>query len=806
MSQGIKIPGESESGGVKDWQVNTYYAVGREVTIDGDSDGFEEFYKVPAGQAHVSSVFADDLAAGKWVEVSSPASGPPAAHASSHQDLGSDEIATATPAANAIPKADAAGDLDAWISTATALIKGIASFNASNLPVTAGDVNTAQDILTTSSPTFANLNLSTGGALRTGLVAGNTLLLQAYDVNGTAFTTFATLTANDTPSMDLATGVTIASNYIYRAGGTDIPVTDGGTGLSTFGGVNTLLFTTAADNISSITTANNGCLITSSGGVPSISSTLPSAVVSNIDHNSLSNYDIAQHRIINDSGTLTTELFSASKILSLVAAAVANADKKDAVKTVATKNIKLSGLQTINGYLTVAGDRVGCVSQTAEAENGIYVAAAGAWTRSTDMDSDDEITNGSEFTVGNTSSTKNGFTYICTTPDPITIGVTATSWTEIKRVEFGTAAGTATEGNDARVPTQDENDAFTGSYGGPSALNVYVTETDIGVGVQGYSASLASLAGLTFVSTSFVKMTAAGTFGLDTSTYLTGNQSITLSGDVSGTGTTAITTAIGSDKITEAMLKCVDSAVDEDILTYESTTGDFEWHSATEVKSSMSLNLVENTALSTWIGTANITTLGTITTGVWNAGAGTFAGNILLPDPGTSANSYSITLTADNSGTPQSGSIQVMYGADPYLRISAPNDSGVATAILDLKDTRVVIGAGTAGVDYEIYFNGETNQGILTYMEDEDRLDFDGAMNVAGALTVGGNVAYYATGTDVTVADGGTGRSTATAYGVLCGGTTTTGAHQSVAALGNAGDVLTSGGAGVLPSFQALSS
>ncbi len=54
--------------------------------------------------------------------------------------------------------------------------------------------------------------------------------------------------------------------------------------------------------------------------------------------------------------------------------------------------------------------------------------------------------------------------------------------------------------------------------------------------------------------TPFVKMTAAGTFSLDNSTYLTGNQSITLSGDVSGSGTTTITTSIGSEKVTNTML------------------------------------------------------------------------------------------------------------------------------------------------------------------------------------------------------------------------------------------------------------
>lgn len=56
----------------------------------------------------------------------------------------------------------------------------------------------------------------------------------------------------------------------------------------------------------------------------------------------------------------------------------------------------------------------------------------------------------------------------------------------------------------------------------------------------------------------------------------------------------------------------------------------------------------------------------------------------------------------------------------------------------------------------------------------------------------------------VPVSDGGSGRATATAYGVICGGTTSTGAHQSIASVGTSGQVLTSNGAGALPTFQTL--
>src|SRR5690606_3674307 len=78
-----------------------------------------------------------------------------------------------------------------------------------------------------------NVTLGTGGALRTSQADTNTLLLQAYDVDGAAYTTFATLTAGNTPTMDLATGVTQGGAVIYRVGGTDVAVTDGGTGAST---------------------------------------------------------------------------------------------------------------------------------------------------------------------------------------------------------------------------------------------------------------------------------------------------------------------------------------------------------------------------------------------------------------------------------------------------------------------------------------------------------------------------------------------------------------------------------------------
>ncbi len=67
--------------------------------------------------------------------------------------------------------------------------------------------------------------------------------------------------------------------------------------------------------------------------------------------------------------------------------------------------------------------------------------------------------------------------------------------------------------------------------------------------------------------------------------------------------------------------------------------------------------------------------------------------------------------------------------------------------------------------------------------------------------TVGTITAGTWHGTAVDVPYGGSGRASATAYALIAGGTSSTTAHQSLASVGTVGQVLTSGGAGVLPTW-----
>ncbi len=81
---------------------------------------------------------------------------------------------------------------------------------------------------------------------------------------------------------------------------------------------------------------------------------------------------------------------------------------KDSVRAASTVNLTLSGTQTIDGVAVVAGNRVLAKNQSTASGNGIYVVAAGAWTRATDADTAAELTDGAtvwvnEGTQGNTT-------------------------------------------------------------------------------------------------------------------------------------------------------------------------------------------------------------------------------------------------------------------------------------------------------------------------------------------------------------------------------------------------------------------
>ena len=122
-----------------------------------------------------------------------------------------------------------------------------------------------------------------------------------------------------------------------------------------------------------------------------------------------------------------------------VGGSASGAAGKPPVRAATTANVTLSGAQTIDGVAVIAGDRVLVKDQSTGSQNGIYVAASGAWTRSTDFDTSIEINSGTIVAVS--EGTTNGDRIaLLTTNDPITLGSTALTFSMVRLPPLTTTA------------------------------------------------------------------------------------------------------------------------------------------------------------------------------------------------------------------------------------------------------------------------------------------------------------------------------------------------------------------------------
>jgi len=148
-------------------------------------------------------------------------------------------------------------------------------------------------------------------------------------------------------------------------------------------------------------------------------------------------------------------------------------------------------------------------------------------------------------------------------------------------------------------------------------------------------------------------------------------------------------------------------------------------HSVT--KSDVGLGNVENTALSTWAGSANITTLGTIGTGVWqgtaiaNAYVAGIDQNLLTTSSPTFAG---LTVTSANN--------------TPQITIAD------ATGDAQVKDGFIVLPHYTASEEPIMLIGGRSNNANLNYV------NIGGYSDVSGVANAATNVRIYAAATSTT--------------------------------------------------------
>ena len=139
-------------------------------------------------------------------------------------------------------------------------------------------------------------------------------------------------------------------------------------------------------------------------------------------------------------------------------------DVKASVVAGTTGDISLAGTQTIDGVAVVAGDRVLVKAQNNASENGIYVAAAGAWARSSDTDSWAKLVSAFTFIEGGTTLADTG--WVCTVQPGGTLGSTPVTWAQFSGAgTYVAGTGLTLTGNEFSIT----NTAVTaGSYGGAS--------------------------------------------------------------------------------------------------------------------------------------------------------------------------------------------------------------------------------------------------------------------------------------------------------------------------------------------------
>lgn len=315
--------------------------------------------------------------------------------------------------------------------------------------------------------------------------------------------------------------------------GTTIATANGGTGRTSIGAANQVLGVNTGGSGLEYKTVQNGTgiglalasnLITlSNTGVLSITGTANQVIASAATGavtlslpQSIATTSTPTFSQIAVAGNPTLPLQVATK--QYVDGAIQGLSPKQSVRAATTVNITLSGANTVDTIVLATGERVLVKNQTLPAENGIYVVdTAGAWSRSIDMDSWTEVPGA--YIIVEEGSTLADTSWISTANQGGTLGTTAITWSQFNSASDITVSGGLQRiGNDISI-----NNTVTA--GGPF--------NNITFNAKGLITAASNTA------------------------YLTGNQTIVLSGDITGSGTNAITTSLSLTGVAAGTYKSV---------------------------------------------------------------------------------------------------------------------------------------------------------------------------------------------------------------------------------------------------------
>lgn len=362
-------------------------------------------------------------------------------------------------------------------TNATTLTNRSIAAGTTGLAVADGDGIAGNPTISLSGQTLNIANASFNGLMTlstAGAITGSTITGTANQIdvaNGTGVGGSPTVSITSNPTIPGTGGMVLPAGTTGQRGTT----TDGNIRYNSTaavfegvkGGVWTA-FSTASGGVTSIATGTGltGGPITSSGTI-SIDVTGVSAatygsslVVPVIAVNAQGQITSATNTTVNavtlTTGTISTTPSNSTDIANkaYVDTVAQGLDTKASVVAATTVDITLSGTQTVDGIALIAADRCLVKNQTLSQNNGIYVVASGAWTRSTDMNTWAQVPGAYVFVETGTTLADTG--WVCTSNAGGTLGTTPITWAQfsgagsgVSSITFGTTGltpSTATTG------------------------------------------------------------------------------------------------------------------------------------------------------------------------------------------------------------------------------------------------------------------------------------------------------------------------------------------------------------------------
>ena len=435
-------------------------------------------------------------------------------------------------------------------------------------------------------------------------------------------------------------------------------------------------------------------------------------------------------------------------------------DAKASCIAATTANITLSGTQTVDGVVLAATDRVLVKNQTAPAENGLYLCAAGAWTRTTDADTWDELRSAFVFIEQGSVYADTGWT--CTINAGGTLGTTAVTWSQFS------SAGSYT--------------ASTGLTLVGTAFSLTAPVTVALGGTNATSAGIASFNNITGYSASGATGTTSTNLVFSASPTITGTltaAAAVLSGALSVASASATSLAVGLNGATNPAFT-VDSSTGSQVAGLK-VTGAITGGSVAIVVTDSSANasLTLNAKGSGTIGIGSVST-GAVTitpattiTGVATLTAQPILSSLTASKPVFTDASKGLvstgTLAYDQGGTGQTtyaaGDIIYASGANTLAKLAIGTTSQVLTVTAGVPAWG---SAGSSGTVTSVDVSGGTT-GLTTS---------GGPITASGTITLAGTLA---------AANGGTAQTTYTTGDFLYASGTNTLAKLGI---GTTGQVL----------------